>query len=181
MQSEGDLINTMGIDGLNLYKVSMFKDSRGSFSRIFDSDWLKSIEFTPMQVNISSNPHKHTLRGMHFQVNGEPENKLMTMLSGVVFLSIVDLRRQSNSYLKVFTKELSADKSESIYIPAGCAAGWISLSNDVQIHYVMSSRFENNSYGGFRFDDSFFSIPWPVIPEIISEQDRAWPNFRELN
>ncbi len=179
MKFEGNRINDLGIDGLNLFKSSIFKDSRGSFSRIFDSEWLKNSGFTPMQVNISSNPHRHTLRGMHFQINGEPENKLMTVLSGVIFLSIVDLRSFSKSYLRVFTKMLSAEDGESIYIPAGCAAGWISLSNNVQIHYAMSSRFEENSYFGFRFDDSFFSIPWPVNPKVISDQDISWPNFRE--
>ena len=169
----------MQINGLKIYKGSAFSDSRGKFSRVFDSDWFSSIGFIPMQINISSNPYKNTLRGMHFQVDGEPENKLMTLLSGVVFLSIVDLRPKSISYLTVFTREVSAEEGESIYIPAGCAAGWISLSEDVQIHYVMSSRFENNNYGGFKFDDPFFSIPWPVKPEIISDQDRNWPSFQE--
>lgn len=176
MQSEA---NTMQIDGLKIYKGSTFSDSRGKFSRVFDSDWFSSLEFTPMQINVSSNPYKHTLRGMHFQVNGEPENKLMTLLSGVVFLSLVDLRPKASTYLNVFTKEVSAEQGESIYIPAGCASGWISLSNDVQIHYVMSSRFEHNDYYGFRFDDPFFSIPWLLKPEIISDQDRNWPNFQE--
>jgi dTDP-4-dehydrorhamnose 3,5-epimerase len=176
MQSEA---NTMQIDGLKIYKGSTFSDSRGKFSRVFDCDWSSSLEFTPMQINVSSNPYKHTLRGMHFQVDGEPENKLMTLLSGVVFLSLVDLRPKALSYLNVFTKEVSAEQGESIYIPAGCAAGWISLSNDVQIHYVMSSRFEHNNYDGFKFDDPFFSIPWPLKPEIISDQDRNWPNFQD--
>ena len=172
-------MNMMQIDGLNIYKGSAFSDSRGKFSRVFDSHWFSSIGFTPMQINVSSNPYKHTLRGMHFQVDGEPEDKLMTLLSGVVFLSIIDLRPKSISYLTVFTREVSSEEGESIYIPAGCAAGWISLSNDVQIHYVMSSRFEHNNYDGFKFDDSFFSIPWPVKPEIISDQDRNWPIFKE--
>ena len=176
MQSEA---NMMQIDGLKIYKGSTISDSRGKFSRVFDCDWFSSLEFTPMQINVSSNPYKHTLRGMHFQVDGEPENKLMTLLSGVVFLSLVDLRPKALSYLNVFTKEVSAEQGESIYIPAGCAAGWISLSNNVQIHYVMSSRFEHNNYDGFKFDDPFFSIPWPIKPEIISDQDRNWPNFQE--
>ena len=172
-------MNMMQIDGLKLYKGSVFNDSRGKFSRIFDSHLFSSIGFTPMQISVSFNPYKHTLRGMHFQVDGEPENKLMTLLSGVIFLSIVDLRPKSISYLTVFTKEVSSEEDDSIYIPAGCAAGWISLSNDVQIHYVMSSRFEHNNYDGFKFDDPFFSLPWPVKPEIISDQDRKWPIFQE--
>ena len=156
MQSEA---NKMQIDGLKIYKGSTFSDSRGKFSRVFDCDWFSSIGFTPMQINVSSNPYKHTLRGMHFQVDGKPENKLMTLLSGVVFLSLVDLRPKALSYLNVFTKEVFAEQGESIYIPAGCAAGWISLSNDVQIHYVMSSRFEHNNYDGFKFDDPFLVFP----------------------
>ena len=172
-------MNQMHIDGLNIYKSSAFRDSRGKFSRVFDSDWFSNIGFIPMQINVSSNPYKYTLRGMHFQVDGKPENKLMTLLSGVVFLSIVDLRPKSISYLNVFAREISSEEDDSIYIPAGCAAGWISLSDDVQIHYVMSSRFEHSKYDGFKFDDPFFSIPWPVKPEIISDQDRNWPFFQE--
>ncbi len=169
----------MQIDGLKVYKSLAFSDSRGKFSRVFDSEWFSSIGFIPMQINISTNPYKHTLRGMHFQVDGEDENKLMTLVSGVIFLSIVDLRPKSKSYLNIFTREVYAEDGESIHIPAGCAAGWISLSDDVQIHYVMSSRFEDNSYDGFKFDDPFFGIPWPVKPEIISDQDRNWPIFQE--
>ena len=167
------------IEGLRFFEGPSFSDSRGKFSRLFDSDWFSDFGFTPKQINISVNPQVGTLRGMHYQIKGEPENKLMTLLQGSIFLAIVDLRMSSPTYLSTKSQNLSAEDGQSILIPAGCATGWLSTSPDVQIHYVMSSRFENNSYGGFKYNEPKFKIPWPHMPQIISDQDNGWPPVQE--
>jgi dTDP-4-dehydrorhamnose 3,5-epimerase len=87
------------------------------------------------------------------------------------------LREKSPTYLKNENKVMSSVSGVAIHIPAGCAAGWLSLKDNVQIQYLMSSRYEENSYSGFSYNDSLFNIPWPSEPKIISDQDRNWQKF----
>ena len=101
----------------------------------------------------------------------------MYLLSGEIFLSVVDLREKSATYLKNENKIVSSANEVVIHIPAGCAAGWLSLKDNVQIQYLMSSRYEQNSYSGFSYNDPQFNIPWPNEPRIISDQDRNWQKF----
>ena len=164
------------IIGVQEFKIKSFADPRGKFDRLFDVKWLDE-NFSIEQVNISINPFKFTLRGMHFQKSGKPEKKIMYLLSGEIFLSIVDLREKSPTYLKNENKILSSANEVAIHIPAGCAAGWLSLKDNVQIQYLMSSRYEQNSYSGFPYNDPRFNIPWPNEPRIISDQDRNWQKF----
>lgn len=171
-------MNLDKIEGVQIYFGTTFEDSRGSFSRLYDSEWFPNLEQVPKQVNISRNTHAQTLRGMHFQVTGEPEHKVLTVLSGGIFLTIVDLRKDSNTYLEVGYETLSANNASSIFIPAGCATGWLTLSSNTYIHYLMYSRFELNNYSGLLYNDPYFDIPWPKKPEVISNQDKNWPPFR---
>lgn len=168
-----DLKNIFGVQEFNL---EPFIDHRGEFCRNFDIKWLEE-KFIIEQVNLSINPKRHTLRGMHFQKSGQPENKIMHLLSGKIFLSLVDLREKSPTYMNNKNLILSQSNKVSIFIPAGCAAGWLSLEDNVTIQYLMSSRYEQNSYSGFPYDDTTFNIPWPTKPKVISDQDRNWPKF----
>ena len=168
-----ELKNIFGVQELFF---TSYADSRGKFNRIFDTDWLEE-DFAIEQVNVSINPYQYTLRGMHFQKSGKPENKIMCLLGGKIFLSIVDLREKSPTYMFNANKVLSQASGVSIFIPAGCAAGWLSLEDNVTIQYFMSSRYEQNSYSGFTYNDPQFNIPWPCEPKIISDQDRNWQKF----
>lgn len=169
------------IQGLQIFEGKAFSDSRGKFARLFDAEWFPQSSFRTTQINISINPIEGTLRGMHYQISGEPENKLITLIQGSVFLVVADLRKSSSTYLKIRSQYISAEDSESILVPAGCATGWLSTSTDVQIHYVMSSRFEENTYSGFKYNDPAFDIPWPNSPVLISEQDNSWLPYQENN
>ena len=164
------------IFGVRELKLKSFTDDRGEFNRIFDVEWLEE-KFIIEQVNISINPHRYTLRGMHYQKNGKPENKIMHLLSGKIYLSLVDLRKKSPTYLKNANAVLARTSEAAIFIPAGCAAGWLSLEDNVTIQYLMSSRYEQNSYSGFPYNDPAFNIPWPNEPKVISDQDRNWQKF----
>ena len=154
-----------------------FVDHRGSFERLFDSAWVEKLNLLPQQVNISRNTSMGTLRGLHFQLTGQPEHKLITLLNGSIYLAVVDLRKDSESYLQVNTFEVDSRDLKSIFIPFGCATGWVSLEPNTDLHYVMYSRFEENTYSGLRYSDSFFNIQWPIEPRVISEQDLNWPLF----
>lgn len=165
------------MDDVRVFKTKTHVDSRGTFSRTFDLANPETPKFQVMQSNISYNPTKGTLRGMHFQLSGPPENKIVCLLSGSVFMAIVDIRPRSPKYMKKIELNFFSPMQEAIYIPSGYATGWISTSPETSLQYLMSARFEDCTYSGFRFDDAAHSINWPVQPVLISQQDYNWPNF----
>lgn len=168
---------TNSIEGLLIRQLSEYQDHRGSFTRVFDCDWANSSNDEPKQLNISWNKKKGTLRGLHYQVTGRPEHKMICVLSGSVYFVVIDLRLDSKSYLKTFISELHSRELQTIFVPAGCATGWITLEDNTNMHYVMYSRFEECTYGGLRFDDPYFALNWPIEPVVISNQDASWPDF----
>jgi dTDP-4-dehydrorhamnose 3,5-epimerase len=169
----------MKINGLKKQRINSNTDTRGSFTRLYDND-LFTTKFNIKQINLSDNPKQGTLRGMHFQVSGPPEDKYINIISGLVYLVIVDLRIKESTYLNINQTLFSTEENNAIYIPAGCATGWLSLAEGTKLIYSMSSRYEDCTYGGFRYDDPKFSINWPSIPNIISNKDLSWPDI-ELN
>lgn len=170
-------MNSREIEGLLISPLSIFRDERGTFSRLFDSALINPEIDKPSQINLSRNANALTLRGMHYQVHGAPEHKIMTLLNGSIFLAVLDLRKESTTYLNSIQQRVSFKDDISIFIPAGCAAGWLSLEDKTDIHYVMYSRFEDNQYAGLRYDDPSFEISWPAIPTTISVRDQNWPLF----
>jgi dTDP-4-dehydrorhamnose 3,5-epimerase len=166
---------------LKLYQTKIHTDSRGIFSRNFDVANPDVLDFNLAQANISYNPSKATLRGMHYQISGPPEDKIVCLLSGSVFMAIVDLRGDSPTFMQKTELDLSSPLKEAIYIPSGYATGWISTSSDTSLQYLMSTRYEECTYSGISFDDSSLGINWPLTPKVISEQDLNWPKIQNPN
>ena len=167
----------MEINGLKTVEINSNIDTRGSFSRLYDSE-LFTDNFSIKQISLSDNPKRGTLRGMHFQVSGPPENKYINIISGLIYLVIVDLRINESTYLNVNQTLFSANEDKALYIPSGCATGWLSLTDDTKLLYSMSARYEECVFGGFRYNDPTFTINWPGTPDTISEKDLSWPNYK---
>jgi len=154
-------------------------DSRGNFQRIFDSDSHAFENRELQQINISDNPRQHTLRGMHFQVSGHPEHKYISVLRGEICLVVSDAHLVTDkSDVKNQYFSLSENSQSTLFVPSGLATGWISLSKDVLILYLMTSRYEECHYSGFRYDDDFANIEWPILPLVVSSKDYGWPPLR---
>lgn len=159
------------------------EDDRGHFSRAWCHKEFAEhgIPFVPVQANTGFSFRKGTLRGMHFQVAPALEAKLVRCTEGSIFDVIVDLRPQSASYLKWYGIELLADKYQMLYVPEGCAHGYQTLEDNTDLYYMTSQYFTPSAARGVRFDDPRFGIEWPLIPTVISEQDRNWPLLNEMS
>jgi dTDP-4-dehydrorhamnose 3,5-epimerase len=97
---------------------------------------------------------------------------------GKVWDALVDLRRDSPTFLQWHGEELSAENGVALYIPRGFAHGFVSLDDDTELLYLMSAFFEPNAARGARFDDAAFGIRWPTAGAlVISERDLAFPGF----
>jgi len=158
-------------------------DLRGSFHRSFCKKNLakEKIKFEVKQCNISINTKKHTLRGFHYQKKPYTENKILMLIYGSIFNVTIDLRKNSETYLKKYETNMNSKKNDAIFIPAGCANAFLTLEKNTIVHYYMDSYFENNikknNYYGFRYDDKFFGIKWPNRPSVISKKDNSYKDF----
>jgi dTDP-4-dehydrorhamnose 3,5-epimerase len=114
---------------------------------------------------------------MHYQADPHGEAKLIRCIKGRIFDVALDLRPESQTFLKWFGTELSATNRRALYIPEGCAHGFLTLEDETEIYYQMSAYYHAESARGVRWDDPSFNIEWPAAAEVISERDRTYPDF----
>ncbi len=160
-----------------LIDVNPFQDERGFFMRTFCKDEFQQIGHTKefVQFNHSINPKKGTLRGMHFQVSPYGEVKLIRCIAGSVFDVVVDIRQHSSTYLQWFGAELSSDNRRMMYVPEGCAHGFLTLSDSAELLYHHTSYYNPMADRGVRYNDPTFHIEWPISIEVVSEKDMNYP------
>ena len=169
----------LSLKGVYLISPEIFVDSRGKFNRSFCKEEFKNNGLDPSfeQGNISENPLKGTLRGFHYQVKPYQESKTISCVMGSIMDVVIDLRRDSPTFLKSVSIDICHEKKESIFIPAGCANAWLTLENNTFVHYYMGSLYKPGFDKGIKFNDSFFNISWPFAPTLISEKDLKFPDF----
>jgi dTDP-4-dehydrorhamnose 3,5-epimerase len=157
-------------------------DLRGFFARSWCSDTFieHGIDFDFVQANFSRTRQQGTIRGMHYQRDPFPDAKVVRCTQGRIFEVIADIRPDSPTYGRWWSTVLGEDIFDMVYVPAGCAQGFQSLTNNVVVEYFMSERFRPTYYGGFRYDDAFLGIKWPLPVSVISAQDLGWPALRPM-
>lgn len=167
------------IPGVRLIEAEPAADARGAFTRLYCPDEFAAagIAFAPVQVNLSRNPAALTLRGMHYQEPPRAEAKLVHVTRGAIFDVALDLRRQSPAFRRWVGVRLDAASLSALFIPEGCAHGFLTLEPDTDVLYHMSRRFEPGWSRGVRWDDPAFAIDWPAPPQVISERDAGYPDF----
>ena len=169
------------IDGAYIIQNSYIEDERGYFLRVFCNEELKkyNLNFNLIQSNINYNKKKGTLRGMHYQMKPYTEIKIVRCIKGAIFDAIADIRKDSPTYGKHFTVELSEENGKMLYIPPYVAHGFQTLEDDSMVSYFLSSAFMPDAYGYLRWDDKLFNIKWPPCKNrIMSEKDKNIPDFK---
>jgi dTDP-4-dehydrorhamnose 3,5-epimerase len=157
------------------------EDERGFFARAWCEREFSEhgLETRHAQSNVAFNRHRGTLRGMHYQLPPHAETKLVSCFRGSIYDVIIDLRPDSATFKQWLGVELTAENRRMLLVPEGFAHGYQTLEDDVEIFYQVSEFYAPEAEGGVRWDDSAFGIQWPEAAErIISEKDRAWPDFR---
>jgi dTDP-4-dehydrorhamnose 3,5-epimerase len=170
---------SLEINGLFLIEPEANYDHRGFFARTYCRDTFlqKGLQADFDQCSISFNLKRGTVRGLHFQKEPFSEVKLIRCLSGAVFDVVVDLRIQSNTYLKWVGVELTANHRKQLYVPKGCAHGFQTLCDDTEVFYQISQKHVPESASGVRFDDPLFGIQWPIPEKNLSERDKNFVNY----
>jgi dTDP-4-dehydrorhamnose 3,5-epimerase len=167
------------LEGAFLVDLERHEDERGFFARTFCAREFEAhgLPSTLVQCNVSFNPRRHTLRGMHWQAEPHGEDKLVRVTSGAVLDVIVDLRRNSPGHLRHLAVELDAEGRRALFIPRGMAHGFLTLAERTEVFYQMTAFHEPAAARGARFDDPAFGIRWPFPPALISERDRSYPDY----
>ena len=171
------IFNATAIPGIISIEASPARDERGAFMRSWcrENFATAGIDFTPIQASLSENTRQHTLRGMHFQVAPAEEQKLIRCVRGAVFDVLLDMRADQPSYLRHVAITLDSKAANAVFVPRGIAHGFLSLTDDAVVEYLIDTPYAPGLARGVRWNDPAFGIAWPAEPKVISERDNAWP------
>ena len=165
------------LKSVKVIEAATLRDERGEFSRIFCDDELRGVlNGKPIrQINRSMTRKIGAVRGIHFQNVPYAEIKMVRCLKGRVFDVVVDLRKDSPTFLQWFGVELSPLKNIALLIPEGCAHGFQVLDEDSELLYLHTAPYSSASEAAIRFDDPMIGIAWPISPTEISQRDISHP------
>jgi dTDP-4-dehydrorhamnose 3,5-epimerase len=175
------IIKPAPLEGAFVIDLKRLEDDRGFFARSFCAKEFADAGLDPRvaQCNVSFNRRKGTIRGMHFQAAPHAEVKVVRCTQGSVWDVIVDLRHDSATFRHWYGVELTATNRRALYVPAGLAHGFQTLTDDCELLYMMSEFYVPDASRGFRWNDPAFAIDWPIPDPILSERDRNHPAFEE--
>ncbi|MDE3749490.1 dTDP-4-dehydrorhamnose 3,5-epimerase family protein [Methylobacterium radiotolerans] len=157
-------------------------DERGFFARTVCEDTLVAHGLVGRfrQSSVSYNRSRGTVRGMHYAVAPHAETKLVRCTMGAIHDVLVDLRRDSPTYLRATGVVLSAENRVALYIPAGFAHGFQALQDETEVLYMIDRPYVAGAARGVRWDDPALDIAWPEPVTVISERDLAFPAWTGL-
>lgn len=163
--------------GVLIFEIEPIVDERGFFARTWDREELASrgLPANLEQVSIAYNKVVGTLRGLHFQAAPYGEAKTVRCIAGKIFDVAVDLREGSPTRLRWVGVELSGANRRGLFIPEGCAHGYLTLTDDAEVEYQMSTPYRADSARGYRWDDPTLAIDWPISMRQISARDAGLP------
>ena len=163
--------------GVLILEIEPLADARGFFARTWDRADLESRGLTADldQLSIAFNQVTGTLRGLHFQATPNEEAKTVRCTAGTIFDVAVDLREGSPTRHQWVGVELSAVNHRGLYIPEGCAHGYITLTDAAEVQYQISAPHRPEAACGYRWDDPTFAIAWPVEVRRLSARDAGLP------
>lgn len=167
------------LPGVVIVDIERLDDERGFFARTWCAREFGNhgLPDSLRQASISFNRRAGTLRGMHYQHPPSREGKLVRCVRGAVFDVVVDLRPGSPGFLRHESVELSADNRRAIFVPAGFAHGFQTLDDDTEVQYQMTDDYRADLSSGFRWNDPAVGIAWPLVPTVMSDRDRTYPDL----
>ena len=169
------MIIRTNIKDLIIIKNKVFKDSRGYFKELIkEREIKKKLPFTVMSFS-----KKGVIRGLHIQTK-KSQGKFVSVIKGKIFDVAVDLRENSKTFGKFFTKILSEKNSLSIFIPPGFAHGFCGLDKENFITYSCTNYRDTKSETGIKYNDKTLNIKWPIKNPILSLKDKKNISFKEF-
>jgi len=164
--------------GLFVFEPIIYEDSRGYFFESYNENVFvkENVHLRFVQDNQSSSSYG-VVRGLHYQLNPHAQTKLVRVLSGAILDVVVDIRKNSPTYGKTFSIELSAENKKQLLIPTGFAHGFSVLTEKAEVFYKCDQFYNKESETGICYNDPLLSIDWSISSEnvIVSEKDQSLP------
>jgi dTDP-4-dehydrorhamnose 3,5-epimerase len=169
------------IEGLLIIQPVVFEDERGYFYESYNASKLEAQGFKQnfIQDNVSKS-QKDVLRGLHFQNPPHTQGKLVKVIKGAVLDVAVDLRRDSKTYGKHLTIELTEENKTQFYVPAGFAHGFLTLRDNTIFSYKCTQFYNKDSEESILWNDEDLNIDWGIKNPTISDKDRKAIKFSDF-
>ena len=169
---------------VTLITPKRFSDDRGWFTKSYNArafaQAVGPIDF--VQDNHSYSRAAGTLRGLHFQTPPHAQAKLVRCARGAIWDVAVDVRQGSPTYARHVAAELSAENGRQLFIPAGFAHGFVTLTSDAEVLYKASDFYAPANDAGLAWNDPDLAIPWPLAAAgpALSPKDAALPLLKDF-
>lgn len=168
------------LQDLFLIQSDVFTDGRGSFQKVFQAQLFKEFDFeTNFKEFYYSISQKYVIRGVHFQIPPHDHAKLVFVSQGEIIDVVLDIRKESATYGKVFSTVLNNTDGKSLYIPSGFAHGFLSLRDHTIVNYMQTSLYNKDSDSGILYNS--FDFDWNIKEPILSERDLSFIPFSQFN
>lgn len=170
-----------GIQDLKVFEPRVFEDNRGYFYESYNQQTFTEagIHLPFVQDNKARSVYG-VVRGLHYQLNPYAQGKLVSVLQGAILDVAVDIRKNSPTFGKVFSIELTAENRKQLFVPRGFAHGYSVLSATAEVMYKVDNWYHKESEGGIIWNDADLNIDWRIPAEkvIISDKDALLPFFK---
>lgn len=171
------IISTL-LDDVYVIESPAFSDQRGAFTKLFHRTIPSLSNYKIEQINFVENKHKHTLRGLHYQISIYAESKFFRVLSGKIQLGFVDLRTtQANASCSA---TFILDRPNiGVLVPRGFATGYLTLEDNCNVLYYSDNIYKADHEKGIRWNDPLFDLNWEFDHPELSKKDQSWPDFKQ--
>ena len=174
-------ITKLDIEGLLIIEPTVFGDDRGYFYESYNKKELEEVGFDVEFIQDNqSKSKKGVLRGLHYQKT-KPQGKLVRVISGKVIDIALDIRKDSKTFGKWYSIELSAENKKQLYVPEGFAHGFVVISDYAEFLYKVTDYYDPSDEAGILYNDPTLNIDWGNIEEVIlSDKDKVQPLFKDI-
>ncbi|WP_435414248.1 dTDP-4-dehydrorhamnose 3,5-epimerase [Polaribacter aestuariivivens] len=172
------------LKGCFLIEPTVFGDKRGNFFEVFNKKIFE--EKTGIQVNFvqdnQSISQKGVLRGLHLQKGEHAQAKLVRVVQGKAIDIAVDFRKNSPTFGKHFSIELSGENNKQLFVPRGFLHGFATLEDNTIFSYKCDNYYNKEAEDGIIYNDKTLDIDWKLSEDeiLLSEKDKILPNFLEF-
>ncbi|MBF0128808.1 MAG: dTDP-4-dehydrorhamnose 3,5-epimerase [Alphaproteobacteria bacterium] len=171
---------TTSLPGLLILEPRVFGDARGRFFESWNERRFRDAGigegFVQDNVSVSSG---RVVRGFHFQ-RTQPQGQLVFLTEGRIFDVCVDIRRESPTFGRWESFDLSAETARQVYMPPGFAHGFALMSARAVVHYKCTAYYRPDDEGGIIWNDPTLAVPWPLADPVVSARDAAFPTFADF-
>lgn len=173
-------ISGTNLEGLMILNIDVKNDERGFFLKPYSSVELEGVSLIKSIAEVFYSVSRvDVLRGMHFQIPPFAQKKIVGVINGAILDVVIDIRKNSETYGEYASFNMSANDGQFLFIPDGFAHGFLSLSEDTTVIYIVDNLYSKPHEDGIRYDS--FGFDWPIRDPIISDKDSGFIAFKDFD